>query len=344
MNDNLTAYDYDHLALKAYYDDQDYLKAFKLGRMACNLDPSNEQLKSNLSYYQEKCAENHLGYSYVTLLTDNSYINGVIVLAESLKQVESKWPLACVITPDISEDNKELLRRLGIRIHERPIIHPNGTPLTDAPDVVVSLDDPGYHKALAKFHIWNLTEYEKLVYIDADIIVKANIDELFEKEHMSAVPDKQHLDYTLYDDASGSFCSGLVVIKPNAEEFNAIMDFFNNFDSHGKMIHDQWVLQEYYKDWKYQSSKHLDIWYCPWTSYFEWMPDDYYYRRNKIKTLHIIDRKPWVTTKQFYIDRAENYPCYAKLCLDYIDTLNWEIKKIKDRYPDLELPDLNIIE
>ncbi len=40
-----------------------------------------------------------------------------------------------------------------------------------------------------KLHVWNLVEFEKVVYIDADALVLQNVDELFSRPGFAAAPD-----------------------------------------------------------------------------------------------------------------------------------------------------------
>ena len=40
-----------------------------------------------------------------------------------------------------------------------------------------------------KLNAWKLTEYAKMIFMDADMICVQNIDELFERDEISAVPD-----------------------------------------------------------------------------------------------------------------------------------------------------------
>ena len=54
-------------------------------------------------------------YSYVTLLTNDSYTYGVILLAESMKKVNTKYPLLVFITEDVSQASIEILKQLKIR-------------------------------------------------------------------------------------------------------------------------------------------------------------------------------------------------------------------------------------
>jgi hypothetical protein len=48
-------------------------------------------------------------YSYISLLTNDTYVYGIILLSESLKRVKSKYPLNVLITEDVSAAIKELL-------------------------------------------------------------------------------------------------------------------------------------------------------------------------------------------------------------------------------------------
>jgi len=40
-----------------------------------------------------------------------------------------------------------------------------------------------------KLHCWQLTQYRKCVFLDADTLVLSNVDDLFEREELSAAPD-----------------------------------------------------------------------------------------------------------------------------------------------------------
>jgi len=40
-----------------------------------------------------------------------------------------------------------------------------------------------------KLHCWRLTQYRKCVFLDADTLVLSNIDDLFERDELSAAPD-----------------------------------------------------------------------------------------------------------------------------------------------------------
>jgi len=63
--------------------------------------------------------------------------------------------------------------------------------------------------------------------------------------------------------------------------------------------------------------------------------------QSKMKTMHIIDTKPWRVSKQYFYNLFAEYPCYAKLCLDYIDILNYTITDLQQK--GITSSDLRII-
>lgn len=70
--------------------------------------------------------------AYVTLLTKPSYLPGVLVLDHSLRSVGSRYPLVVMITPSLSEEAKNILRRRGIDMRDIQSLHPtsaSGEPL-----------------------------------------------------------------------------------------------------------------------------------------------------------------------------------------------------------------------
>ena len=57
-------------------------------------------------------------YSYVTLLTNDSYIYGVIMLNGSLQKVKSKYPLTVLVTDQVSKAPRSIMDQLGINYIE----------------------------------------------------------------------------------------------------------------------------------------------------------------------------------------------------------------------------------
>jgi glycogenin glucosyltransferase len=69
-----------------------------------------------------------------------------------------------------------------------------------------------------KINCWLLEKYSKCVFLDSDIVVLQNIDDLFEREEFSAAPDAGWPD---------CFNSGVFVYKPSKETFTKLTQFAN---------------------------------------------------------------------------------------------------------------------
>ena len=77
------------------------------------------------------------------------------------------------------------------------------------------LSRPELGVTFTKIHAWRLTHYSKCVFLDSDTLVLQNVDELFEREELSAAPDIGWPD---------CFNSGVFVFKPSLETFRNLMD------------------------------------------------------------------------------------------------------------------------
>ena len=278
----------------------------------------------------------HNNRAYITAISSNDYINGIVVLYISMRMQQCRYPLYCIVTEDISDENIEVLQKLGIGVLKRNQILPSYP--VEFSQVLV--DKKNYwHRGMVKLEIFNLTDFDKIVFVDADMIMKSNCDELFDKPHMSACWDGG-LNFAEIN-FSNSFNSGLLVVEPDEELYKDIINFLNNFEDDG-IIHDQLVLRNYFSDWPNRDELHLDGWYAPWSSNFNPGYEIYYlYNQSKIKLMHIIDKKPWQVDKQYFINMFNGYPIYTKISLDYIDTLNYTINLLK--IMGITSPDLNII-
>lgn len=140
--------------------------------------------------------------AYATVLhSSESYVCGAITLAQSLLRTGTKRDLILLIDKSISDPKREALATAGwkIRLIKR-IRNPRAE--TD------SYNEYNY----SKFRLWQLTDYDKIIFVDADIIVLRNIDLLFHFPQMTAVGN----------DAS-IFNSGIMVLEPSNCTFNFLM-------------------------------------------------------------------------------------------------------------------------
>ncbi|OAX44738.1 nucleotide-diphospho-sugar transferase [Rhizopogon vinicolor AM-OR11-026] len=114
--------------------------------------------------------------AYVTLLTKPSYLPGVLVLDHTLRSVNSAFPLVVMATHSLPEDTLSVLERRGIPIFPIASLRP--------PEGLHSLSshDTRFTDTWTKLRAFELVEFERVILLDADMIVMRNMDELFDIE------------------------------------------------------------------------------------------------------------------------------------------------------------------
>ncbi|GJQ67512.1 hypothetical protein Trydic_g5144 [Trypoxylus dichotomus] len=219
------------------------------------------------------------GFAWVTLATNDSYSLGALVLAHSLKQAGTSHQLAVLVTPGVTNAMRKNLADVFNVVEE--------VNLFDSKDEanLRLLKRPELGVTFTKLHCWRLTQFEKCVFLDADVLVLANSDELFEREEFSAAPDVGWPD---------CFNSGVFVYRPSLETYNKLVEFAlqkGSFDGG-----DQGLLNAYFSDWAHKDiSKHLPFIYnmCS-TACYSYLPAFKYYGGN-VKIVHFIGpAKPWL--------------------------------------------------
>ncbi|KAI5067202.1 hypothetical protein GOP47_0017730 [Adiantum capillus-veneris] len=133
---------------------------------------------SSLASRPKRCA-------YVSFLAgDGDYVKGAVALAKSLRRVRSAYPLVVAVLNDVPEDHCQLLRLHGCIVHPIEKIQLAGSDR-------VRYAAAHYVINYSKLRIWLLEEFEKMVYLDADVAVYDNLDHLMDLPNgrFYAVPD-----------------------------------------------------------------------------------------------------------------------------------------------------------
>jgi alpha-N-acetylglucosamine transferase len=112
--------------------------------------------------------------AWVTILTHDSYIMGVRVLCRSLQNTGTRFPLVVLYTDNISPSLIKILQKDGAKVKQLNIKHFPAC-LANQPGKI-----PVHNDICAKLCVWELTEYERVCFLDADVLVVRNMDELFE--------------------------------------------------------------------------------------------------------------------------------------------------------------------
>lgn len=76
------------------------------------------------------------------------------------------------------------------------------------------LEQPNLEKIFIKLKLWKLTQFTKCVFLDTDTLVLQNVDDLFERDELSASPDVGWPD---------CFNSGVFVYVPSLETYASLI-------------------------------------------------------------------------------------------------------------------------
>ena len=226
--------------------------------------------------------------AYVTYLGSNDYLIGTISLYLSLISGGAQYPFVVMTSPQIGDSEKEILRALSIRYID-----------VSVPNVsrqIQKFNDehgfPHWNQTFAKLSMFNLIEYEKIIFLDSDMMILQNIDNLFQCDSFSAVAAGHafpgHEKWVQLN-------SGLMVIQPETGLAERLISEIPTTVSN--VIGDQDVIQAYQPIWPEKKQLHLSEGYNLFIDCV-----DYYLRhgilqKKDIYVIHFEGKKPWKRSK-----------------------------------------------
>ncbi|XP_052215666.1 glycogenin-1-like isoform X2 [Dreissena polymorpha] len=216
--------------------------------------------------------------AFVTLATNDTYSIGCLVLGAALRRVQTTRRLVVMITEGVSNPMRAQLAQLFDVLQE--------VNLLDSHDPVnlALLGRPDLNVTFTKLHCWRLTQFTKAVFLDADTLVLQNVDELFDREELSAAPDAGWPD---------CFNSGVFVFRPSQETYDSLLSFATSQGSFDGG--DQGLLNMYFKNWSTEDiSKHLPFIYNVVSqAFYSYLPAFTQFK-DRVKIVHFIGAvKPW---------------------------------------------------
>lgn len=237
-----------------------------------------------------------MNFTYATLLTSDSYLPGVALLKASLDRVQTHYPLLVLTTGNLSENTVAELQKLNVTIKEVPQIHVSR--LEEHNQKVNPTMANVWADVLAKFNVWTLTDYKKIIMCDCDLMFIKNVDHCFDLPNMTAALDGEY--FNLWANYP-HFNSGFFVLEPNINTFNDLMTFANELDpavlrdylGRPYVVADQEILNLYYKDWINKPELHLSKYYNVFAPHIhkatlkDLLDNAYFF--------HYTGSKPWVT-------------------------------------------------
>ena len=242
--------------------------------------------------------------SYITVLSTEDYLEGVLCLVESLRKARTNYPISVLITNSISTKTEEILKNYNLNVIRKDRIN--------IPDSIKSKNEVGtfshWTNTFDKLSIFELTQFNKIVYLDSDMYIRKNIDELFEKENMSATIDRRNGPFINKEWIK--LTSGLMIIEPKKDIISSFLGIITEIESKRDSIGDQDILQEYDNEWEKKENLHLDVKYNMFFPHIDYYTQYCNYKLSDIHIVHFIYSK-----KPFHLGEKQ-IPQYLKFIED----------------------------
>ncbi|KAI8028403.1 putative UDP-glucuronate:xylan alpha-glucuronosyltransferase 4 [Camellia lanceoleosa] len=230
-------------------------------------EPGREVWRRYASHSVQNITPQRPREAYVTILhSSETYVCGAIALAQSIIQTNSTKDLVLLADDSISRKSLQGLRAAGWKVkHIDRIRSP------------YARKDAYNEWNYSKLRVWELTNYDKVIFIDADLIVLKNMDGFFVYPQLSAIGNDKFL-----------FNSGVMLVEPSKCTFETLMEKRYRVTSYNGG--DQGFLNEMFTWWHRWPSKvnHLKISVGDHNKVHDQMiPKNIY-------TIHYLGLKPWM--------------------------------------------------
>jgi hypothetical protein len=169
-------------------------------------------------------------HAFVTLVSSDSYLPGALAQVAAISDLHKNPFTVCLVTPEsldvatIRSLRKAFNLVVGVEILEQD--NNLGLLLLGRPDLTT---------VLTKLHVFRLTQFSKIIFLDADVLPIRPLDHLFSLPHeFSAVPDVGWPDI---------FNSGVMVLTPGEEQFaqlNQLLKSSPSWDGGDQGILNEW--------------------------------------------------------------------------------------------------------
>ena len=218
--------------------------------------------------------------AYVTTLCNgDGYVPGVEALGKSLEVSGARMPRVVLVTPDVPDKARERLAAQGWQIRN---VEPLENPNPESAQLFAR-----FAGTYTKLRGWELTEFDKIVLMDADTIVLQNIDDLFDRPSLAAAPDSMVAD---------RFNSGLMVLDPSKEMFERIQKALWTTPSYDGG--DQGFLNIFFSEWYTMDAAHrLPAGYNMHHFIYQFLRGHPTLRaqlEREAKVIHYTVQKPWL--------------------------------------------------
>lgn len=138
----------------------------------------------------------------------------------SLMEVGSMYPLVVLVTKDVAKSTVTRLEQIGCIVYTTDMI---------ALPSELSLQTERWGPAFTKLVSWQKTEFQKLMFLDSDLLVLKNVDDLFEQsDTLLATVDADASSCEYKPERLELINSGVLVLTPSKSTYKSLMQTLHN--------------------------------------------------------------------------------------------------------------------
>ena len=113
--------------------------------------------------------------AYFTIIKNEEWVIGAVVLGHSLRKSKTKATLVCQVGAAVSSESRVLLATIYDLVENaNEYVFPDSN-YNNFQDVPKRLEF-----SFRRLNAWRRTEFDRITYLDSDLVILKNIDSLFE--------------------------------------------------------------------------------------------------------------------------------------------------------------------
>jgi len=239
-----------------------------------------------------------------------SYADGAKALVYSLKHVyNTERDVIVLVTPEISQNTRDFMVTLGAKIKEVQKI-PKPTHMPANPWNITRWND-----LFTKIRLWELTDYNKIVFLDSDCLILHSIDFFFSYPELSAT-QRWSRNVILWDGWNGH----LFVLTPSKATFDNMVKLMNT------EFYPTVYVEQSFLNWYFGSNGYTPMYAA------DLDPVIYYKYNNNFRKLTEERKKLPILHDKFWTKEDRIAPVFNQIWLDHYNGAVNFVKKQKENY------------
>ena len=196
----------------------------------------------DVNFYQQKCKLEGRGkkpYAWLTAMLNDNYAIGAIQMGHMLKKLSCYQKMIVLVSNGVTVKTREALKAVGYEVKLVEALDCNWMDRQKG----MKERNLGLPGTFMRFHAWNYTQYEKIIYMDSDVLPVVSVDEIFDME----------TEFTAsYCARPGivdpCFNAGIIMFKPSTSHYNGLFKLWADLSKGKACPNDQVLLWHYYAD------------------------------------------------------------------------------------------------